>query len=134
MMKCRAQADKMNFTQYRKAFTQVWKNKGLKGVYQGWWVTALRDVPCCGLWFWTYETLCRNLINKDDSAKRKYSIKVLAGGLAGVMDWIPTYPLDVVKTKIQIDKGPKTPTIAETIVKYYQMQGPRFFFKGIIPT
>lgn len=50
------------------------------------------------------------------------------------MDWIPTYPIDVIKTKIQTDKSLTTPSILETTMKYYRMQGPRFFFKGIIPT
>ena len=54
------------------------------------------------MYFWTYETIKRNFIREEDSNRRKYVIKVLAGGLAGVMDWVPTYPFDVVKTKIQL--------------------------------
>lgn len=50
------------------------------------------------------------------------------------MDWVPTYPMDVVKTKIQIHEGATTPGMVETMKKYYKLQGGKFFFKGIIPT
>ena len=86
------------------------------------------------MYFYTYETLKRNLIKPEDSAKRKYTIKVIAGGLAGIMDWLPTYPLDVVKTKIQLNKSKKTPSIMKTMKKYYKKEGIKFFFKGIVPT
>jgi len=59
---------------------------------------------------------------------------VFAGGLAGVLDYLPTYPLDVIKTKIQTSKTLKTPGIYETAAKYYKQQGFRFFFKGLGPT
>mmetsp|Transcript_31566 Transcript_31566/g.27961 ORF Transcript_31566/g.27961 Transcript_31566/m.27961 type:complete len:116 (+) Transcript_31566:526-873(+) len=86
------------------------------------------------MYFYTYETLTRHFIRPDDSSKRKYTIKVLAGGMAGVMDWVPTYPLDVVKTKIQTNPSKKTPSVIEVIKKYYRLQGIKFFFKGIVPT
>lgn len=83
MLKCRAQADKYKFIDYRSSVSTIIKEKGFRGLYQGWWATVIRDVPCCGFYFWTYETLCRQFIHKDDSNKRKYTIKVIAGGLAG---------------------------------------------------
>jgi hypothetical protein len=134
LLKCRAQADKFRFIDYKSSVATIWNQKGITGIYQGWWATVIRDVPCCGFYFWTYETLCRSLIKEDDTAKRKYTIKVIAGGLAGCMDWIPTYPIDVIKTKIQTDKSHTTPGILETVAKYYKLQGIRLFFKGIVPT
>ncbi len=29
------------------------------------------------------------------------ALQVLAGGLAGVLAWLPIYPLDVIKTRVQ---------------------------------
>ena len=134
MLKWRAQADKFNYIEYRNSIKKIYHQKGIRGIYQGWWVTLIRDVPWSGLYFWSYDTITTKWIKPDDSPKRKYTIKVIAGGIAGILDWIPTYPLDVVKTKIQTDTSYKTPTIYQTMKKYYKLQGPRFFFKGIIPT
>lgn len=134
MLKCRAQANKYQFINYRELLSQLWRDKGIRGVYQGWWITVLRDVPACGFYFWTYEEVCRNFIKEDYSPQKVYAIKVIAGGLAGCSDWLPTYSLDVIKTKIQTDKSLVTPGILETISKYYRKEGIRFFFKGVGPT
>jgi len=134
LLKWRAQANKVKFINYRSSIRKILNKKGISGLYQGFLVTAIRDIPWCGFYFWTYETIWRKHIKPEDSSSRKYTIKIIAGGLAGWMDWVPTYPMDVVKTKIQIDKSVRTPGIIETMVKYYKLQGPRFFFKGIIPT
>lgn len=134
MLKCRAQADKWNFIQYRSALRGVWEQKGIRGIYQGWWVTFVRDVPCSGIYFWWYDTITAKVIKPDDDSSKKYTTKAIAGGLAGLWDWIPTYGIDVVKTKIQTDRSEITPTMWETARKYYKSQGIRFFFKGILPT
>jgi len=107
LLKIKAQADKKKYINYRKTIKSIWKKKGIVGMYQGLWVTLLRDVPCTWMYFWTYETIKRNFIREEDSNRRKYIIKVFAGGLAGVMDWVPTYPFDVVKTKIQLSNRRK---------------------------
>ncbi|CAI2370531.1 unnamed protein product [Moneuplotes crassus] len=134
LLKCRAQANKHKFINYRKTIRSIVQTKGVTGLYQGFWVTVIRDVPCTGMYFWTYETLTRYLIKEDDSRRRKYFIKAMSGGIAGIMDWVPTYPFDVVKTKIQVHEGKKAPGILETAKKYYKKQGARFFFKGVLPT
>mmetsp|Transcript_10690 Transcript_10690/g.10566 ORF Transcript_10690/g.10566 Transcript_10690/m.10566 type:complete len:87 (+) Transcript_10690:541-801(+) len=86
------------------------------------------------MYFWTYDTLTRNLIKEQDSTKKKYFIRAMAGGLAGIMDWIPTYPFDVIKTKIQVHKGKEPPGMYQTVKKYHRKQGTKFFFKGVLPT
>ena len=134
MLKCRAQADKLHFINYRSTISSIWREKGIRGIYQGFWITCLRDAPACGFYFWTYEATWRKFIKKDDSSARIYAIKVIAGGLAGCADWIPTYSFDVIKTKIQTDKSLVTPSIMETIVDCYKKEGVRFFFKGLFPT
>lgn len=134
LLKCRAQANKKEYINYTTAMKEILRESGPKGLYRGFWATVIRDVPCCGFWFWTYEYICRHYIKPDDSPSKVYTIKVIAGGLAGCMDWIPTYPIDVIKTKIQISKEEVPPSMWETSVKFYRLQGVRFFFKGIIPT
>ena len=134
MLKWKAQADKQNFINYKSTISSIWREKGIKGIYQGFWITWLRDAPAWGFYFWTYESLCRKLINQDDSLKRIYTIKIIAGGLAGWADYLPTYCFDVVKTTIQTDKGYITPKIVPTIIRLYQTEGIRSFFKGLFPT
>ncbi|KAL6539195.1 hypothetical protein OROGR_011844 [Orobanche gracilis] len=83
-------------------FQTIFKTEGLRGLYRGLTVTALRDAPAHGVYFWTYEYMreqfhpgCR--INGQET----FRTMLLAGGLAGVASWICCYPLDVIKTRIQ---------------------------------
>lgn len=76
--------------------------EGLRGMYRGLAVTALRDAPAHGVYFWTYECArerlhpgCRR--NGDESL----ATMLVAGGLAGVASWVCCYPLDVVKSRLQ---------------------------------
>ena len=62
-----------------------------------WW----RDVPAYGLLFFTYDHLCNWWIKREDSDWVVYSKKMLASGISGVLNWLPSYPLDVVKSIVQ---------------------------------
>jgi hypothetical protein len=40
------------------------------------------------------------LYQEQDSPMMAWSKKILAAGLAGILNWVPTYPLDVIKSII----------------------------------
>ena len=69
---------------------------GFKGLTRGLGLTVLREVPAFGLYFSSYEFMVKL---KKDSAAWVFT----AGGLAGIISWIFTYPIDVVKSRIQAD-------------------------------
>ncbi|KAL6563257.1 Mitochondrial arginine transporter bac2 [Orobanche hederae] len=80
----------------------IFKTEGPRGLYRGLTITALRDAPAHGVYFWTYEYMreqfhpgCRS------NGQETFRTMLLAGGLAGVASWICCYPLDVIKTRIQ---------------------------------
>ncbi|KAF7843337.1 mitochondrial arginine transporter BAC2 [Senna tora] len=80
----------------------IWKAEGLRGIFRGFGITVLRDAPSHGIYFWTYEYVreqlhpgCRRI------GKESLWTMLTAGGLAGVVSWIGSYPLDVIKTRLQ---------------------------------
>ncbi|KAG0357457.1 mitochondrial carrier domain-containing protein [Gamsiella multidivaricata] len=80
----------------------VVKRFGLKGLYQGGWVTILRDAPGYGVYFLSYEGLKRVLEIPQGETGGINTWKLLfAGGLAGTLSWASIYPLDVIKTRLQ---------------------------------
>lgn len=133
LLKWRAQADNHNFINYRRTLKEIWKTKGIKGIYQGWWVTFIRDVPWWALYFWCYNTVTAKILKPNDDPTKKHTTRAIAGALAGLWE-MPSYALDVVKTKIQTNKAETTPTMWEVALKYYRTEGIRFFFKGIWPS
>lgn len=87
---------------------QIYSSKGIRGFFQGLNCTLLRETPSYAAYFATYEFLCEMMLdNNTDNAEP--SLKMLfAGGVAGVICWIVTYPLDVIKTRLQSVEQEKT--------------------------
>lgn len=64
------------------------------------------------------------------------STLLLAGGIAGAMGWLCSYPADVIKTRIQIDSGTKYKGFWDCAVKSYReggggLKGLSVFTKGL---
>lgn len=105
---------------------KVWLRGGFNGVFQGFGITALRDVPGFASYFVSYEMM----VKKDSSAAHI----LIAGGLAGVISWVFTYPLDVLKTKMQMDLSGKYSGVLDCVVKTWKNDGPATFTRGISST
>ncbi|OJJ47533.1 hypothetical protein ASPZODRAFT_24451 [Penicilliopsis zonata CBS 506.65] len=109
------------------------------GLYRGQVVTVLREAQAYGMWFLTFEYLM-NLDAKRNNVKREEisSIKVATyGGLAGEALWLASYPLDVVKSKMQTDgfgAQQQFRNMRDCFRKTYAMEGLGGFWKGIGPT
>lgn len=59
---------------------------------------------------------------------------MLAGGMAGVISWIVTFPIDVVKTRLQCDDRGKYRGIIDCVRKTYSTEGHRAFSRGLVST
>lgn len=144
----------------------IFKQSGIRGLYRGLSATALRDTGY-GAYFMAYEGTCRyfrsvpnstiqtdhtSLLSEIDSEARStpWSILFLAAAMAGIAGWVATFPMDVIKTRMQstditiVDPGaqrqrfsdPHNPyrTILSTLAHSYRSEGYRMFFRGLVPT
>lgn len=66
---------------------------------------------------------------------------LLAGGAAGVLGWIATFPFDVLKTRLQAGTISTADAFAgldtsswRTARKMYAESGGRVFWRGLVPT
>lgn len=111
----------------------------LRGLYRGEAVTVLREAQAYGVWFAAYEYMmnadaARNGYARGDVPTWKLA---LYGGLAGEALWLASYPLDVVKSKMQTDGFGKTQryaTMRDCFAQTYRGEGLRGFWRGIGPT
>ncbi|KAL0731766.1 hypothetical protein Bca4012_027860 [Brassica carinata] len=126
------------YTGMFQAGCSIWKEQGPKGLYAGYWSTLARDVPFAGLVVMSYEAL------KDltDEGKKKFpqfggngSIEGLVlGGLAGGLSAYLTTPLDVVKTRLQVQGTTiKYKGWLDAVGQIWRKEGPEGFFRGSIP-
>ncbi|XP_072344048.1 mitochondrial carnitine/acylcarnitine carrier protein-like isoform X2 [Scyliorhinus torazame] len=81
---------------------QLYKQSGLAGIYKGTVLTLLRDVPASGVYFLSYEWLKDILTPKGQSVCDLSAPRILlAGGMAGIFNWMVAIPADVVKSRFQ---------------------------------
>lgn len=83
----------------------VVKQNGVRGMWKGLGLTLLRDIPSTAANFASYELMKREmaktpLLRGQDGSISSVAI-VVAGGLAGVANWIIAVPPDVVKSRLQ---------------------------------
>lgn len=140
----------------------VWRGNGLRGLGQGFWSTAWRDIPSCGVYFGVYEgtkhwlrteswtpvvtprapTGSQNYalpFNVEYQYQVDYSTPatLAAGCVAGVVSTACTYPFDVIKTRIQtmpFDDYKRDGTIAKVTKQILKESGPRGLFTGLLAT
>lgn len=114
---------------------QLYKEGGIRSVYRGSAMTLARDAPGSAAYFGTYEYIKRQMSPKDAEGNITGDLSLgailVAGGAAGVAMWIPVFPVDTVKSRIQSDPG--RPTIGGTIGHLYRNGGIRSFFPGFGP-
>mmetsp|Transcript_23639 Transcript_23639/g.39534 ORF Transcript_23639/g.39534 Transcript_23639/m.39534 type:complete len:357 (-) Transcript_23639:1503-2573(-) len=124
VLKCTMQADESaaaakvaggNTTSASGAFQQTWeasgkiyRSDGIRGFYRGFGVTALREIPSIGVYFFSYNNI-RNFITARVEGRDPTQPHVrpstpaimVAGALAGALAWGLLYPIDVIKTNMQ---------------------------------
>ena len=114
---------------------QLYKEGGIRSVYRGSAMTLARDGPGSATYFATYEYVKRKMTPKDvngnPSGELSLTAVMTAGGAAGVAMWIPVFPIDTIKSRLQSAEG--RPTIGGTIRGLYASGGFKAFFPGIGP-
>ncbi|KAK1753530.1 putative mitochondrial carrier protein [Echria macrotheca] len=108
LVKCRVQLSSSSSSSSSwSTTTQILRDNGVRGLYHGGGITALRDSVGYGFYFWGYELARRCYSsfsggdgNKAGSGSSTAEI-LLCGGIAGIVTWASIFPLDVIKTRVQ---------------------------------
>lgn len=114
---------------------QLYKEGGIRSVFRGSAMTLARDGPGSAAYFAAYEYIKRSLSPKDEQGNATGELSlpavIAAGGAAGVAMWIPVFPIDTIKSRLQSAAG--NPTIGGTIREVYGKGGIKAFFPGFGP-
>jgi solute carrier family 25 carnitine/acylcarnitine transporter 20/29 len=113
-------------------FRKVLATQGIrKGLYRGFFLKMLTDVPGIAVYFLTFEAF------KEMFGTSKLSI-LNAGGLAGCLGWISVYPVDLIRSRIQALPIKPTPGwdkytgMIDCTKKTYAEGGIRTFYRGMV--
>ncbi|XP_062946860.1 mitochondrial basic amino acids transporter isoform X3 [Cynocephalus volans] len=115
---------------------QIYRREGLRGVHRGLLSTLLRETPSFGVYFLTYDVLTRALGCEPGDPLLVPKL-LLAGGTSGIASWLSTYPVDVVKSRLQADGlrgAPRYRGILDCARQSYRAEGWRVFTRGLAST
>ncbi|NXB89306.1 S2542 protein, partial [Vidua chalybeata] len=82
-------------------FIRISREEGLKTLYRGFTPTILGVIPYAGLSFFTYETLKKVHAEHSGRAQPSPPERLLFGACAGLIGQSASYPLDVVRRRMQ---------------------------------
>ncbi|CAB1339969.1 unnamed protein product [Coregonus sp. 'balchen'] len=114
----------------------IYKWEGLLGVNRGMVTTLIRETPCFGVYFLTYDFLTRS-IGCEPGEPYMIPKLLFAGGMSGVTCWLSTYPVDVIKSRLQADGMGgvyQYSSIADCVRQSVRREGLRVFTRGLTST
>lgn len=116
---------------------QIVKEEGWRILLtHGLWITIIREIPSFAFYFVAYGLLSGSSIA---AYLGPHLAPLVNGALAGWAMWIPTYPIDIVKTIRQNQQHRKggtnrqQPNLRQITAKIYRNGGARAFFDGLEP-
>lgn len=115
-------------------FIRISREEGLTTLYHGFTPTVLGVIPYAGLSFFTYETL-KSLHREYSGRRQPYPFeRMIFGACAGLIGQSASYPLDVVRRRMQtagVTGHPRT-SIARTMCTIVREEGAvRGLYKGL---
>ncbi|XP_045412001.1 solute carrier family 25 member 45 isoform X6 [Lemur catta] len=109
----------------------IFQKEGPQGLFRGAWALTLRDTPTVGIYFVTYEVLCRQCTPERQNPSS--ATVLVAGGFAGITSWVAATPLDVIKSRMQMDglKRRAYQGMLDCMVRSVRQEGLGVFFRGV---
>ncbi|XP_067824607.1 mitochondrial coenzyme A transporter SLC25A42 isoform X2 [Heptranchias perlo] len=115
-------------------FIRISRDEGLKTLYSGFSPTILGVIPYAGLSFFTYETCKKAHAEYTERLQPYPQERLLFGACAGLVGQSASYPLDVVRRRMQTAgvKSRKYGSIAGTMSRIVREEGLiRGLYKGL---
>lgn len=120
----------INETRFKNSFScgkYILEKHGMCGMRRGMLITLFREVPAFAGYFGMYDLMVNDVLGYQYGNAMMDDVKpFIAGGVAGMISWYVTYPVDCVKTRIQatdLSSGekPRIRTVMRQIHKEGQM-------------
>lgn len=121
------------FTSTLNCVQQIYSKFGIQGIYKGQVTTMMREWQGYGAYFMLYEYLMQRQRGSDVPTWKV----MMFGALSGYAMWIPIFPLDSIKSRLQTDHLDITKRQYRGFVDCFQQtmkrDGIRGFYRGFVP-
>ncbi|XP_044464502.1 adenine nucleotide transporter BT1, chloroplastic/mitochondrial-like [Mangifera indica] len=117
-----------------EVFHNIMKTDGWKGLFRGNLVNIIRVAPSKAIELFAFDTVNKKLSAKPgEQSKIPIPASLIAGACAGVSSTLCTYPLELVKTRLTIQRDAYD-GIVDAFVKILQEEGPAELYRGLAPS
>ncbi|KAJ8920972.1 hypothetical protein NQ315_015766 [Exocentrus adspersus] len=124
---------KHEYATLRQVFVKIYYTEGLMTFYRGYMPTMGGVIIYAGVSFFTYDTLKRLFRERIENTHNLPPAASLAfGAVAGLLGQSSSYPLDIVRRRMQTDSSGKYTNILSTLSYIYRNEGlKKGFYKGL---
>ncbi|KAF7310099.1 hypothetical protein MIND_00383200 [Mycena indigotica] len=118
---------------------EMWTQWGFrKGVMRGYWVTVAREIPAYAGFYTAYEFSKRKFAARYGTQNLPVWALLASGSTGGIAYWLACYPLDVIKSRIQLRETPPTGDPLQYIAREFRAivaeSGWTGLFRGLSPS
>ncbi|KZS88863.1 mitochondrial carrier [Sistotremastrum niveocremeum HHB9708] len=119
-------------------FKDMWRTYGFrKGVMRGFWVTVAREIPAYAGFYTGYEFVKQRFKQHYGPQLPVWSL-LASGSCGGLCYWLACYPIDVIKSRVQLAESPPASGGSFYMRREFQAvlkeSGWRGLFKGLSPS
>lgn len=117
-----------------EVFNNIMETDGWKGLFRGNLVNVIRVAPSKAIELFAYDTVNKNLSHKPgEQPKIPIPASLVAGACAGVSSTLVTYPLELLKTRLTIQRDVYD-GLFDAFVKILKEGGPGELYRGLTPS
>ncbi|KAJ6406249.1 hypothetical protein OIU84_009887 [Salix udensis] len=117
-----------------EVFNDIIQTDGWKGLFRGNLVNVIRVAPSKAIELFAYDTVNKKLSPAPgEQPKLPIPASLIAGACAGVSSTLCTYPLELVKTRLTIQRGVYN-GIVDAFLKILREEGPGELYRGLAPS
>nr|GLL17278.1 adenine nucleotide transporter BT1, chloroplastic/mitochondrial [Ipomoea trifida] len=117
-----------------EVFHSIMAHEGWTGLFRGNLVNVIRVAPSKAIELFAYDTVNKNLSAKPgEQPKLPIPASLVAGACAGVSSTLVTYPLELVKTRLTIQRGVYE-GLLDAFIKILKEGGPGELYRGLTPS
>ncbi|KAG6483239.1 adenine nucleotide transporter BT1, chloroplastic/mitochondrial-like [Zingiber officinale] len=117
-----------------EVFQTIMQTEGWRGLFRGNFVNVIRVAPSKAIELFAYDTAKKVLTPKEgDGPKFPIPPSLVAGAFAGVSSTLCTYPLELLKTRLTIQRDVYD-NLLHAFVKIVREEGPAELFRGLTPS
>jgi solute carrier family 25 (mitochondrial carnitine/acylcarnitine transporter), member 20/29 len=132
-IKCLMQVNSTKYKSFMDCLRQTYLDGGVRSVFRGTASCALRDVPGNAAYFGAYETIKRFSCELEGRQQASTFGTLMAGGCAGVANWIVAIPVDTCKSRLQTAPTGTYRNLLDVFQTLVRTEGPSALFRGLSP-